>query len=79
MPAVSPETVWLPVSAALLSPGPDTTTDDALLVLQATVVEAGSVPVLGLVEIEPETVAAGATVTVAVCTTGPLGPCAVTV
>ena len=79
MPTVSPETVWLPLSAALLSPGPDTTTVAALLVFHATVVEAGSVPVLGLVEIVPETVAAGATATVAVCTTGPLGPWAVMV
>ncbi len=74
MPAVSPATVWMPEAAALESPGPATATELASLVLQVTVADAGSVPVAGEIAIEPATVGAAETVTVAVCVAGPLGP-----
>ena len=44
-----------------------------------TVVDAGDVPVVGLTDIEPVTVAGDATATVTVWVAGPFGPCAVMV
>jgi hypothetical protein len=72
-------TYWLPLAAELLTPLPETETDVALLVLQLTVVAPGAVALEGLTEMEPETLAAEETVKVAVCVTGPPGPCAVSV
>lgn len=79
VPAESPVTVWAPLGAELLSPGPLTETDDALFVVQLIVLEAGSVPVVGLAVIAPVTVGAEVTVMVTVSVAGPPGPCAVTV
>ena len=69
----------MPAPAVLLSPGPDTETDVALPVFHATVVVPGSVPVVGLAVIAPETEGADVTVNVVVCVTGQSGPCAVIV
>ena len=74
MPAGSPVTIWVPSLAALVSPGPLTATEDALLVVQEIVLEAGSVPVDGLAEIEAETDGTDVTVTVTVSVAGPPGP-----
>ena len=65
VPAASPVTFWLPLANALESPGPVTETEVAFTVLHEIVVVAGSVPVEGLALIEPVTVAAALTVTVA--------------
>ncbi len=70
---------WFPLLAPLLRPGPETETEDALLVFHEIVVDAGSVPAEGLAAIEPETLASDVTVTVTVCVAGPFGPCAVMV
>lgn len=67
-------TVWLPVVAELARLGPDTATEVALAVVHDTVVDAGDVPVVGLTEIEPVTVAGDVTVTVTVWVAGPFGP-----
>jgi hypothetical protein len=61
------------------SPGPETVTKLASLVVHVTVADAGSVPVAGEIEIEPATVGADVTVTVAVCVAGPFGPWAMIV
>ena len=79
MPAAKPVTAWLPLAAELLMPLPTTETDVALLVLHEIVVAPGAVPLAGLAEMEPETLAAEDTVKVAVWVMGPPGPCAVRV
>ncbi len=79
MPAANPATVCVPAGAVLFSPGPDTVTEEALLVLHVRVVEPGARPVVGLAEIAPATAAASVTVTVTVCVAGPFGPWAVIV
>lgn len=67
------------MAVELVRLGPDTATEVALAVVHATVVEAGDVPVVGLTDIEPATVADDATATVTVWVAGPFGPCAVMV
>ena len=79
VPAASPLTFWVPLGAVLASDGPETETAVALAVLHEIVGARGSVPLAGLAAIEPEADAAAETMTVAVCVTGPLGPCAVIV
>ncbi len=79
VPTASPVTACDPAVAVLLRPGPETVTEEALLVLHVRVVEPGERPVVGLAEIEPPTVAAAETATVAVCVAGPFGPWAVIV
>ena len=79
VPAASPVTVCEPAVAVLLRPGPETATEEALLVLHVRVVEPGARPVVGLAEIAPATVAAADTASVAVCVAGPFGPWAVIV
>ena len=79
MPAARPLTAWLPLAAELLTPVPETETEVALLVLHEIVVAPGAVPLAGLAEMEPETLAAEDTVKVAGMVMGPPGPCAVRV
>ena len=79
VPAARPLTVWLPVAVELARLGPDTATEVALAVVHDTVVDAGDVPVVGLTEIAPVTVAGDATTTVTACVAGPFGPWAVIV
>ena len=62
MPAESPETVAEPLVAPLATPGPLTTTDVAFAVLHVTVAAPGTVAVVGLTAIVPETEAAALTV-----------------
>jgi hypothetical protein len=67
------------VAVELARLGPDTATEVALALVHDTVVDAGDVPVVGLTDIEPVTVAGDATATVTVWVAGPFGPCAVMV